>query len=157
MEGVDMAPSPAFAAGLVFALVPNYDMCAIRADGAGNVTESHIAWVRDENIPDVASPVARDGLLFLLGQGLLTCCESRTGKKLWEHEFDSDFQSSPTLVGEKLYLQGSEGTMYIVAPEREFREIGRAELGEASSCSPAFVKDCIYIRGEKHLYCVGKK
>ncbi len=156
MEGGDLAPSPVFAAGLLFALVPNYDMCAIRIDGTGDVTNSHIAWISDENIPDVASPVANDELLFLLCNGLLTCCESRTGRKLWEHEFDSDFESSPTLVRDKLYLLGREGTMFVVAPKREFEEIARSELGEPSSCSPAFVNNRIYIRGEKNLFCIGK-
>lgn len=157
MEGTDMAPSPIFAAGLVFALVPNYDMCAIRTDGAGDVTESHIAWVRDENIPDVASPVADDELLFLLCNGLLTCCETKSGDMIWQRELDADFQSSPTLVKDKLYLLGADGTMFIVARDREFKEVGRAALGEATSCSPAFVNDRIYIRGEGHLFCVGKK
>ena len=157
MEGADMAPSPAFAAGLVFALVPNCDMCAIRTDGTGDVTETHIAWTWDLCIPDVASPVANDELFFLLSHGYLACLDARTGKTVWEHEYDSEFESSPTLVGDKLYLLGREGTAYIVASERAFKEIGRAELGEATSCSPAFVNDCIYIRGEKHLFCVGKK
>jgi len=157
MEGVDMAPSPAYSNGMVFALVPNYDMCAIRVDGTGDVTETHIAWVRDGNIPDVASPVAGDELLYLLGSGLLTSCDVESGQVIWEHEFDSEFQSSPTLVGDKLYLLGSEGTMFIVAPERKFKEIGRAELGESTSCSPAFVNDRIYIRGERSLFCVGEE
>lgn len=155
MEGADMAPSPAFAAGLVFALVPNYDMCAIQVDGTKDVTETHIAWTWDLSISDVASPVANDELLFLLNHGYLACLDVRTGTMVWEHEFDSEFQSSPTLVGDKLYLLGGEGRTYIVASQREFEEIGRAELGESTSCSPAFVEDRIYIRGEKHLFCVG--
>lgn len=157
MEGSDMAPSPAYAKGLVIALVPNYDMCAIRIDGTGDVTESHIAWVNEGSIPDVASPAASDELVFLACSGLLTCCELESGQTVWEHEFDSEFQSSPTLVGDRLYLLGSEGTMFIVAPEREFKEIGRAELGESTSCSPAFVNNRIYIRGERSLFCVGEE
>jgi outer membrane protein assembly factor BamB len=156
MEGGDLAPSPTFAAGLVFALVPNYDMCAIRIGGSGDVTETHIAWVRDESIPDVASPVANDELLFLLCNGLLTCCETRTGKKIWEREFDADFQSSPTLVGDNLYLLGAKGTLFVAAASREYKEIGRIELKEPTSCSPAFVNNRIYIRGAKHLICLGK-
>ena len=103
---------------------------------------------------NVDGPVANDALVFLLSNGIVTCHDIADGATVWEREFDSDFQSSPTLAGDRLYLLGCEGTMYIVSAGRTFEEIGRAELGEPSSCSPAFVDGRIYIRGEGHLFCI---
>ena len=57
MEGPDIAPSPTFAGGLVFVIVPNYDVTAIRTDGSGDVTKTHAAWMFDESAPDTCSPV----------------------------------------------------------------------------------------------------
>ena len=156
MEGPDQAPSPTFGGGLVFSIVPNYDMFAIRPDGKGDVSDTHIAWVVDQDIPEVSSPAANDELIFLLCDGFATCHDIDDGKRLWEKELDSGFQSSPTIVGDRLYLLGTEGTMFILAAKEEYAEIGRAELGERSTCSPAFVGDRIYIRGEKHLFCIGE-
>jgi outer membrane protein assembly factor BamB len=154
MEGPDIAPSPTYAGGLVFAMVPNYDVTAIRPDGSGDVTETHVAWMFDESVPDTCSPAANDELIFLLCNGFLTCCETKTGKKVWEKEFDADFQASPTIVGDKLYLLDNDGVMFIISAGRTFEEISRAELGEPSSCSPAFVSGRIYIRGNKHIFCI---
>jgi|GEM_PF-1027686 len=157
MEGPDQAPSPAFGGGLVFSIVPNYDLFAIRPDGEGDVSKTHIAWVIDQDIPETASPSANDELIFLLCDGFVTCHDIADGKRLWEKELDSYFQSSPTIVGDRLYLLGTEGTMFILEAKKKYRELGRAELGERSSCSPAFVGERIYIRGEKHLFCIGEK
>ena len=50
----------------------------------------------------------------------------------------------------------ADGVMFIVKAGREFEDLGRAELGEpCSGASPAFVRGRIYLRGQKHLYCVG--
>lgn len=157
MEGPDQAPSPTFGGGLVFSIVPNYDMFAIRPDGKGDVSKTHIAWVADRDIPEICSPAASDELIFLLCDGFVTCHDIDDGKRLWEKELDSNFQSSPTIVGDRLYLLGTEGTMFILAAKGTYVEIGRAELGERSTCSPAFVGERIYIRGEKHLFCIGEK
>ena len=157
MEGADQAPSPTFGGGLVFSVVPNYDMFAIRPDGKGDVSDTHVAWIVDQDIPDVCSPAASDELIFLLCNGFVACHDIATGKRLWDREIDSDFHSSPTIAGDRLYLLGRSGTMFILAAERKYRELGRAELGEPSTCSPAFVGGRIYIRGEKHLFCISEK
>ena len=71
---------------------------------------------------------------------------TKDGKKLWEQELEMNFQSSPTLVDDRIYLLGEEGEMIIVEAGREFKELGRSELGELSNCSPAFMDGRIYIQ-----------
>ena len=155
--GSDVAPSPVWAKGMVFVAQPWDELYAIRADGVGDVTKTHIAWSADEGVPDICSPVSNGELIFLLSSdGTLTCYENTSGAKLWEHDFDENCQSSPTIVGDKIYVLCDAGTMFIAAAGREFAFISQAELGEKTTCSPAFAEGRIYIRGEKHLYCIGK-
>ena len=153
----DIAPSPIYAGGLVFAVQADAYLAAIRPDGQGDVTKTHIVWTAEEGLPDICSPLSNGELVFLLTSygGILTCYDARDGSMVWEKELDSSFQASPSLVGDRVYLMSQEGVMFIIAASREYQELGRAELGEDSSTCPAFLDGRIYIRGRNHLYCIG--
>lgn len=156
--GGDIAPSPVAAAGMVFAIQPYSKLVAIRADGAGDVTKTHVAWKAEDNVPDICSPLATDAFaMALTTQGVLTCFDVKDGKKLWEHDFEIECFASPSLVGDRVYVLSGEGTTILVAAAREFKELGRAELGEHANASPAFMDGRIYIRGKKHLFAIGQK
>ncbi len=152
----DVAPSPVFADGLVFAVNDYAYLAAIRPDGAGNVTETHIAWKAEDGLPDICSPLSNGELVFLLATyGILTCYDAKTGKMVWENDFETSFKASPSLVGDKVYLMSEEGVTFIFAASREYKELGRAALGEAVNTCPAFMDGRIYIRGKENLYCIG--
>ncbi len=152
----DVAPSPVYANGLIFAVEPDARLIAIRADGKGDVTETHIAWDNDEWGPSICSPVSNGELVFmLLSEGLLGCYKSLDGTKLYEQDLRENFMASPSLVGDKLYLLTEEGIMYIIQAGPEYKELTKCELGEKCLASPAFVDGRIYIRGLEHLYCIG--
>jgi outer membrane protein assembly factor BamB len=154
--GSDLAPSPIFAAGSVIVASPWKQLAAFRPDGQGDVTKTHLAWVIEENVPDITSPVANDELLFTVGsQGMLACYDVKDGKKQWEHDLNMECHPSPSLAGNRLYVVGTLGTTVIVAAERQFKELARADLGETIYASPAFVGDRIYLRGTQHLFCIG--
>ncbi len=153
----DIAPSLIYANGLVFAIEPYSKLVAIRPDGRGDVTETHIAWSIEEGTPDICSPVSNGKLIFLLtSEGLLTCYKVADGKRLWEQDLREGFWASPSLVGDKLYLLTEEGVMLIVQAGPEYKELTRCELGEECRASPAFADGRIYIRGLENLYCIGQ-
>lgn len=155
--GADVAPSPIYAGGLVFAVSPYEHMVAIRPDGQGNVTETHVAWSAEDGIPDICSPVSNGELVFLLHTaGTLTCYQCADGKILWEKDLDTSFNASLSLVGNKIYLLSTKGVMFIAEVGTGYREVARCELGEKVQASPAFVDGRIYIRANKNLYCIGK-
>jgi outer membrane protein assembly factor BamB len=153
--GADVAPSPIYANGLIFAVEPHMKTVAIRPDGSGDVTETHIPYNIDL-APDICSPVGNNEMIFLLSSdGYLCCFKTADGTKLWEQELRQYFQASPSLVGDKLYLLSEEGVMFIVEAGLEYKEAAKCELGEKCFASPAFADGRIYIRGEKNLYCIG--
>lgn len=155
--GTDVAPSPIYAGGLVFAIEPYTELIAIRPNGTGDVTKSHIAWVVEDGIPDICSPVSNGKLIWLLTtDGTLTCYATEDGKKLYEQDLEQSFQASPSLVGGRLYMLSEKGVMFIAQAGTEYKELARCELGEICYASPAFTDGRIYIRGNKNLYCIGK-
>ncbi len=152
----DIAPSPIYADEKVIAVEPYATLTAIRPDGSGNVTKTHIVWKADADSPDICCPVSNGRLVFLLTSGgLLTSHGTADGKRSWERDLIIDFTASPSLVGNNLYLLGTEGEMHIIEIGPELKESARPELGEECYASPAFADGRIYIRGVEHLYCIG--
>ena len=156
--GGDVAPSPVYGAGNVFAIEPYNLLVALKVDGArGDISESNIAWTVDDEIPDICSPVSSGEFVFLLTtEGMLTCFKAEDGTKVWDKDINETFMASPCVVGDKLFLLSNEGVMFIVeAGGREYKEIGRNELGEDCYASCAFADGRMYIRGVENLYCIG--
>lgn len=153
----EVTPSPIFAGGMVLAISPSEKLLAIRPDGNGDVTKTHIAWTVEESMPDIASPVSNGELVFAVTSGgLLFCFDVKDGKKLWEHDLETDCQASPTLVGGRLYVLSTKGTVIVTEAGRQFKELARTEMGEPLFASPAFVNQRIFLRGSKNLYCIGE-
>jgi hypothetical protein len=129
---------------------------AIRPDGSGEVTKTHVVWTNEDNVPDVTSPASNGDLVFALTtSGMLTCYDPKDGKKLWEHDFEMECHASPTLSGNRLYLLGQKGTAVVVEAARQFKELFRAEMGDAFHASPAFASDRIFLRGVTNVWCLG--
>ena len=147
----EVAPSPASDGELVFATTAYAVLAAINPeDGA------RIVWQTNEALPDVSSPVAADGLLYVPSDGgLLTCYETASGAKLWQKEFDEVFHSSPLIVSDRVFLTDLKGVTFVFKAGREYEQLAKNELGEAVSSTPAFVDGRIYIRGQDNLFCVG--
>lgn len=154
--GSDTAPSPICANGLIFAIEPYSKLVAIKPDGKGDVTKTHIAWTIEEGGPDICSPVSNGEFIFLLAtEGWLSCFRLSDQKRVWEKDIGEYFMASPTLVDNRLYLLSNEGTMFIIEAGPEYKEIAKCELGEKCNASPAFADGRIYIRGFENLYCIG--
>ena len=158
LDRVEVGPSPVYSDGMVFAGNDTAVFAAIRPDGSGDVTESHVQWTADYGLPDTCSPLVTDEfVLTLASYGTLFCFDKQEGgEPLWEEDLGADFISSPSLVGNHIYLFGKEGAAWIVEPTSEgVEQIAEADLGEACVTSPAFQDGRIFIRGSEHLFCIG--
>jgi len=156
--GGEIAPSPIYANGLVFAIEPYTKLVAIKPDGQGDVTKTHIAWTVEDSTPDICCPVSSGELLFLLtSEGKLTCYKVKDGTKVWDKDLKENFRASPSLVGNRLYLLSETGIMFIIEAGMEYKQLAKCELGEDCNASPAFADGRIYIRGQENLYCIGEK
>lgn len=148
----EVGPSAAYDDGVVFAMNEYAILVAIQI---GN--EPKILWESDEYLSDVPSPVATADLLFIAtSYGVVACYNTKTGEKYWEKEFDNGFYSSPMLVEGKIYLMDMLGVMHIFNAESTYEMVGEPTIGENCMTTPAFADNRIYIRGNNHLYCIGK-
>lgn len=155
----DVAPSPSYANNLVYAACDQTCIAAIKPDGTGDVTDSHIAWQQeDAGLPDMSSLLCDGPHVYTLVFGVLHAFDALTGDHLWQSDTKAKFQASPALVNGRILLLSTKGTAIFGEFATDgFKETGRAELGEAAAASPAFAPGRIYLRGKKHLFCIGTK
>ena len=149
----EVAPSPCYGGGLVFAGNDNAKLVAIQPG-----TPAKILWESDEILPEVSSPVVSDGLLFVCtSSGTLACFDATTGKKQWENDFGKGFFSSPVITEGKIYAIDMGGKMHILKVSREKKIVGEPSLGEKAFATPAFTDGRIVLRGVNNLFCIGDK
>jgi outer membrane protein assembly factor BamB len=114
-------------------------------------------WEYIDDLSEVSSPLATKDYVFMAASyGTVTCFESKTGERLWLEEFEEGFYSSPILVGDRVFLMDMAGVVYVFKADKKYQQLSRNELGERAMTIPAFLHDRVYIRGNKHLYCIGE-
>ena len=147
----EVGPSVGFDNGTVFAANEYARLVAI------NPKDGSILWENDEYLPEAASPLAYNGLLFIAtSYGVLVCYNAKTGEQHWEHDTGTTLYASPVFADGKLFMMDNDGLMRVYEYGQEMKLISENELGETAGTTPAFANGRIYIRGEEHLYCIGK-
>jgi len=146
-------------AGLVFisSSWPKQVIYAIRPNGRGNVTDTHVAWQDTKGAPYVPSMiVAGDFLLSVNNAGTAFCYEAATGKVLWQEKLGKH-HASPVLVEGLVYLINDDGQINVIRPGLQFERVTQYELGEPCYASPAISDGQVFLRGFKHLFCLGQQ
>ena len=116
-------------------------------------------WENRKDFPYVPCPLTRgEHFYFVNDIGVAGCYEAKTGKRVWfERLGEGGFHSSPLLIDGKVYAISIPGDLYVFAAEPKFQLVGRSELGEPVRATPAVANDRLYVRGERHLFCIGTK
>lgn len=148
----EVGPSVGYDNGIVYAANEYATLAAIKL---GDNPE--IIWEDNEYLPEVASPLAVDGLLIIAtSYGVLVCYDANDGTKYWEQEYNDGIYASPVYTDGKVYVMDMGGNMHVIKWDKEYHLIAESALGEKSVCSPVFVDGKMYLRGFEHLYCIGK-
>ncbi len=151
----DSAPSPIFVGGQIMVANVYAELTAIRPGGAGDVTQTHVNWSVRGVLPDIASPLGTGELVFTLASnGTLSCFDAADGALQWSEQLGRRFRTSPSLVGDRVYLISDAGESIVVAAEREFREIATGHFREPVHSCPSFAGGRTFVRGEQHLFCI---
>ena len=142
---------------LISSAWPQRYILAIKPDGSGNVTESHVVWRSREGAYYVPSPVCTDEYLFsTMTNGSVHCIEIATGNILWVENLGRQYPSA-VLADGLVYMPNDEGVITVIKPGPVFEAISRNPIGELMNASPAISNGRIYLRGDKHLFCIGKE
>jgi outer membrane protein assembly factor BamB len=138
---------------------PEFHILAIRPDGHGNVTKTHVAWRTTKGCAYVPSPIAsEDGKYFLVVSdgGVASCFEAATGKRCWMERIGTHYSASLFGAGGLVYFLSDDGVTTIVRPGAKFEVVAENKLGEECYSSPAISQGQIFFRTKNNLVCVGK-
>lgn len=155
--------SPVYTQGIFFITTgfPEFHNMAIKPDGSGNVTDSHVLWhehVDSFRASYVPSPIAVGEYFFLVSdKGFAHCFEAKTGKRLWMKKLGSHHSASPVTANGLLYFTDDEGITYVLKAGPKYEEVTRNALEDSCYASPAISEGRMYIRSTNYLWCIEEK
>lgn len=155
--GFSAVPRPVVANGLAYVVdgFAKPKIYAIRYDGQGDITDSHVKWTYDQNGPSTPSPILIGRqLLFVSDKGILSSVDAATGKQLWRERISGNFCASPIAANGLAYLFDREGKTTVLRAGASAEVVAVNELEEGLMASPAAVENSLFLRTPSYLYCV---
>jgi outer membrane protein assembly factor BamB len=158
-EGFSNVPRPVFGRGLVYVATgfQQATLLAVRPDGTGDVTNTHVAWRLARGAPHTPSPLlVGDALYVVSDNGIATCVDAATGAVRWQQRLNGTFSASPVFVAGRIYFLSEDGVTTVVAPGNEFRTLATNTLDGATLASMAVSGEAFFIRSRTHLYRIAQ-
>jgi outer membrane protein assembly factor BamB len=159
----EVTPTPVVGHGLIFCCSGRAGpTLAIRPDGTGDVTKTHLVWKSTKGSPFIPSPLLYGDYLYMVNDiiSLITCYEARSGKLMWQERLGEPvkhgFSASPVGVEGKVFFTNDEGETYVLAAGREFKLLHVNRLHARTLASPALLDGRWYFRTDRYLLCIGK-
>lgn len=130
------------------------ELMAIRVDGKGDVTDSHVKWRRSGKIlPTTPSSLLVDGLLYLgTDRGIVTCLDSATGEEIWSERIGGNYVASPLSAAGRLYFFSTNGQTTVMKAGRTPEVLATNRLEAGFMASPAMLGSSLILRTKTHLY-----
>jgi outer membrane protein assembly factor BamB len=146
---------PVYGCGLVFAATSfgGSVLRAIRPDGQGDVTATHVAWQQTRMVPKHSSPLlVGDELYLVADNGVVSCLDARSGAINWSQRLPGTVLASPVAANGRIYFFGETGATTVVRPGKEFGRLAENHLDGRVLASPALVDQAVILRTATHLY-----
>ena len=162
---MNVVPTPVVGNGMIYLMsgFRGSALLAVKLDGAeGDISDSDaIVWTRDRGTPYVPSPLLSGEKLYLLqsNNGIVSCFNAVTGAPYYASvRLDDIANVYASLVGAagRVYVCGREGNVVVLEDGPDPNVLATNSLGEGIDATPAIVGDEIYVRGSKHLFCIGE-
>jgi outer membrane protein assembly factor BamB len=159
-DGFSNVPRPVYGHGLVYIATgfQQPSLMAVRADGAGDVTGTHVAWTLRRGAPYTPSPILVDDSLYVINDtGILSCVDAETGTVRWQQRLGGNYSASPVYGDGRIYFVSEEGVATVIAPDRAFRALATNRIDGAVLASMAVANGSIFIRTDSHLYRISHR
>jgi outer membrane protein assembly factor BamB len=161
-KGESVAPRPVYGGGMVFFSTgvqggrPQF--WAVRADGQGDVTQTHVAWKLPTGIGFMPSPLLVGRELYLLNDdGFVACLDAASGTVLGKSRAGGNYAASPVHAGGRIYCFSREGKTVVLQANKDLTLLAENQMEGPVFASPAFAGSAIYMRTDSHLYCLSEE
>ncbi|MBP6784151.1 MAG: PQQ-binding-like beta-propeller repeat protein [Verrucomicrobiales bacterium] len=160
-EGYSVVPRPLYRDGIIY-VCSGFNraiLFAVKADGKGDVTDTHLVWQDDKAVPKESSPIIVDDLIYLNDdKGILNCFDAATGAEQYRERLDGKggYSASPVYAGGHLFFHNGDGITTVIKPGKTFNKVAENAIGEFGLSSFAVVSDGFIVRTEGHLIRIGE-
>jgi outer membrane protein assembly factor BamB len=154
------APVPFYNQGIAYFVTGSgkTEFVAVKVDGKGDVTDTHIVWRTDVSVAKTASPILVDDLIYMVtDDSIITCRELANGKEVWRERVGGKFAASPIYGDGRLYYSNQQGKTFVIKPGRKFEVLATNNLPGGFMASPAVSGKAIFLRTKTHLARVEAK
>lgn len=128
-------------------------LLAVKPDGRGDVTATHIVWRVTQAVPKKPSLLLAGDLLFMINDvGIATCLEAKTGAVVWKSRLSGEYSASPILAGNRIYFFNEDGKTTVIEAGRAFKILAENLLDDGFMASPAVADGALFLRTRTHLY-----
>jgi outer membrane protein assembly factor BamB len=129
------------------------ELLAVRPDGRGDVTNTHIVWRVARGVPNKPSLILLDDLIIMINDaGIVSCLDAKTGAGIWQSRVQGTYSASPIVASGRIYLFSEEGKTTVLEAGRTFKILAENQLGDGFMASPAVAGDALYVRSRTHIY-----
>jgi outer membrane protein assembly factor BamB len=126
---------------------------AVRPDGRGDVTSTHVVWRVTRGAPNKPSLVLAGDLLFMVNDsGIVTCLDARSGGEVWRSRLNDSYSASPIYADGRVYFFSEEGKSTVIDAGRTFKVLAENHLDDGFMASPAVDGRALFLRTRTHLY-----
>ena len=149
------APRPIFDRGLLYIVtgLNKKELWAIRPDGTGDVTDTHVLWKLNTHVAKYASLISVDGLIYMAAdESFITCVDGANGQVVWTERIGGKYAASPIFADGRLYFCDQQGATLVLKPGRTMEVMATNTLAGGFMASPSVDGKAFYLRTKTHLY-----
>jgi outer membrane protein assembly factor BamB len=159
-EGFSIGSCPVFREDTVFfstgCMKPQ--LWAVRVDGEGDVTATHVKWTSTRQVPILSSPVLSGNEIYWVSDdGMANGADARSGEVHWQERLGGKHYASPLVNAGRIYFFGNDGTTTVVRTGTEFEKLAANRIEGQVTATPAIVDGAIFLRTDTHLYRIGSR
>jgi outer membrane protein assembly factor BamB len=158
-DGFSNVPRPVYGHGLVFITTgfQQPSILAVRPNGGGDVTRTHVAWTLSRGAPLTPSPLLAGTELYVVTDaGIASCLDARTGTLHWQQRLGAPVAASPVLADGRIYVLREDGATVVIRPGTTFELLAVNVLDEPALASMAVASGSFFIRTAGHLYRIAQ-
>ena len=156
-DGYSVIPKPVLYNGLLY-VCTSYNtpwIYCIDPSGKGDVTETHVKWSHQKQVPHTPSIIVRDDLIYMVSdRGIGSCLDAQTGEVVWQERIGGNYSASPIYTNGLIYLQSEQGDATVIEAGRDFKVVSKNTFGERTLASYGVANGTLLIRTAEKLYCV---
>ena len=134
-------------------------LLAVKLEGSGDVTDTHVLWRYEKSLPDVPTPLVYKNVVFLVRSGgIATTLDARTGRVLKQARLTGaleDYYASPIGADDKVYIASEHGKVVVLRAAGEWEILAINEFDSDIYATPALSEGRMYIRTQSALYAIG--